>query len=323
MLGVRPSFPRARRKIPTSSNGRWTPPVTNRIHVYVGEDRKILTGRDAEALLREHSDSNYVDEVSGIVCVPNERWAMAQRYERGTWMEDGVHAFDDRNVAHATNFDGYAFLHGRSFARAIELGCGPFTNLRLIAGECKIDRCTLLDPLIYDYLRHRNCNYRHGILKIGATTLDFRLSRNRFARAIRRLIRAVRPTLLISGVPLEKALATPIEEMPECGKFDLVVMINVLEHCFNAHEIFRRVRKLCHPGTLFVFHDRLYRAAEVKREVMARFDAGHPLRVDESVILRFLHNSFRALIDRRVNVEDEVAGITLTEPGIYFVGEFK
>ncbi len=297
--------------------------MNDRRHLFVGEDRKIQIGPDAQKLLRETCDAEYVDEDLGIVRVPKDRWAIAQRYERGTWMEEAAHAFDDRNHEHATQFDGYALLRGRSFDRAIELGCGPFTNLRVMAGSCAIMRCTLVDPLIPDYLHHRNCAYRYEILQIGTTSLNSRLGRNLFGRAIRRGIRAVYPRLLISGVPLESTLATPIEEMPECGQFDLVVMINVIEHCYDIYEILRRILKLCRRGSLFVFHDRLYNAATVKREVVERFDAGHPLRVDESVILEFLHGSFHVLLERRVDVKDEVAGIELTEPGIYFVGELK
>jgi SAM-dependent methyltransferase len=297
--------------------------MADRSAIFVGEDRNIRVGSDAEALLHETCDAEFVDEKCGIVRVPKERWDMAQRYERGTWMEAAAHAFDDRNYEHAKHFDGYSSLRGRSFDRAIELGCGPFTNLRVIADSCGIARCTLVDPLIPDYLHHRHCTYRYGILQTGTTPLASRLGRNLGGRAIRRVIRRMAPGLLISGVPLESALAAPIEEMPECGQFDLVVMINVIEHCFDVHEIFDRVRSLCRRGSLFVFHDRLYNAGAVKRDATERFDAGHPLRVAEGVIVEFLHSTFGVLLERRVDVQDEVAGIELTEPGIYFVGEAR
>jgi SAM-dependent methyltransferase len=297
--------------------------MTDRTPIFVGEDRKIQLGREAEALLRETCDADYVDDNCGIVRVPKERWAMAQRYERGTWMESAAHAFDDRNHEHATHFEEYSALRGRFFGRAIELGCGPFTNLRVIAGSCRIARCTLVDPLVPDYLHHRNCTYRHGILRTGMTSLDSLLGGNLGGRAIRRAIRTIYPRLLISGVPLEAALATSIEEMPECGQFDLVVMINVIEHCFDVREILDKVRRLCRRGSQFVFHDRLYNAATVKREAAAHFDAGHPLRVDEGVILGFLHSTFHPLLERRVDVRDAACGVELTGPGIYFIGEMK
>lgn len=291
--------------------------------MFVGEDRKIRTGRDAEVLLRETSDAKYVDDGCGIVRVPRDRWAMAQRYERGTWMEAAAHALDDRNYEHAANFDGYGSLIGKSFDRAIELGCGPFTNLRVIAGICEIKRCTLVDPLIPDYRNHRHCTYRHGIVETGTTPLNSMLDRSLSGRALRRVIRNVVPRLLLSGVTIEQLIAAPIEEMPECGQFDLVIMINVIEHCFDLHSIIERIVRLCPRGSLFVFHDRIYDAATVKREATERFDAGHPLKVDESLILTFLHSSFHVLLERRVDVKDGAAGIELTEPGIYFVGERK
>jgi SAM-dependent methyltransferase len=297
--------------------------MKEQIRMFVGEDRKIQTGRDAEILLRETSDAKYVEEGCGIVRVPRDRWAMAQRYERGTWMDAAAHALDDRNYEHAANFDGYGALAGKSFDRAIELGCGPFTNLRVIGAMCEIKHCTLVDPLIPDYKKHRHCSYRHGILETGTTPLNSILGRSLTGRAVRRVIRNAIPSLLLSGVPIEQLIAAPIEAMPGCGQFELVVMINVIEHCFDVHAILETILRLCPRGALFVFHDRLYNAATVRREAAERFDAGHPLKVDESLIVAFLHSSFQVLFERRVDVKDEAVGVELTEPGVYFVGERK
>ena len=63
---------------------------------------------------------------------------------------------DDHNYLNYLDFAGYQVLTGLRFERVIELGCGPFTNLRYIARRCDISTVELLDPLIGDYLQHRN-----------------------------------------------------------------------------------------------------------------------------------------------------------------------
>lgn len=291
-------------------------------YLYVGEDLKVHTGADAEELIKATKDLEYFAPDSGIAQVPKQRWALAQRYERRTWMEASAHADSDRNDEHAAHFGGYEALRGRRFRRAIELGCGPFTNLRTIAQVCRIDQCTLLDPLLQDYLGHRNCAYRSGVLQMGPSALAQALQRNRLTRGFRRVVRSVRPQALVVGVEIEQTLAQPIEEMPDCGKFDLVVMINVIEHCFDVQRIFQAIRRLCAPGALFVFHDRLYETEEIEHDAAVRFDAGHPLRVDKEVVLAFLRDEFRCAFSATVDMQDGVEGIDLTERGIYFIGEW-
>jgi SAM-dependent methyltransferase len=291
--------------------------------LFVGKDLEFVTGPEAAMLLQTTNDSAYIDQVRGVVRVSRERWNSAQKYEHNTWMVAGQEANDDRNEYHASRFDRYKNLEGASFDSAIELGCGPFTNLRVIARHCQVARCTLLDPLINEYLKHKNCAYSNGILKISNSLVSEALEKNRARRAIRRLLRATFPQLLVRGIPIERLINAPIEDIGIIGQYDMVVMINVIEHCFDVERIFASIIKLCRKGTVFVFHDRLYSAFKVKRRAMQRFDAGHPLRVEEEVILNFLETHFCRVYVRRSVVEDEYAGIDLTENGIYFIGRRK
>ncbi|MGH9424640.1 MAG: methyltransferase domain-containing protein, partial [Thermoanaerobaculia bacterium] len=231
-------------------------------YLYVDEELHILTGDDAERALREHSDAAYLDPRDGVVRVPRQRWQQAQRYERDTWMVAGAEATDDRNVEHSDGFGGYAALEGRRFMHAIELGCGPFTNLRIIAGHCAIECCSLLDPLIDDYLKHPHCSYDRHSLRTGETQLNAILSRSLPGRALRRVVRAVAPGLLTRCLPVAEILSIPIEEMPVSPAYDLVVMLNVLEHCYDASVIFDKILAILQPGGVFVFHDKLFTAAE-------------------------------------------------------------
>ncbi|MFO1353049.1 MAG: methyltransferase domain-containing protein [Gammaproteobacteria bacterium] len=289
--------------------------------LFVGDDLRIHSGSDAEVALRTMSDARFVVAGEGIPRVPKARWLVAQRYEKTTWMEVGAHADDDRNHEHARHFDEYAALHRKTYARALEVGCGPFTNLRLIANVCRIDACTLLDPLLNEYLHHRHCTYRHGFLETGATRWQDWLGRRAWGRYARAMLRRVQPRLLHTGVTIDARLAIPFEEMPAREPYDLTVMINVLEHCFDAPKIFARLLELSRPGAVLVFHDKLFRAHAVERQAARRFDAGHPLRVDATLLRAFLFDHYRPLHERYVEVEDGYAGVDLSEQGIYFIGE--
>ena len=288
--------------------------------LYVDEHLRLLIGEDAARALHERSDAPFLREGEGVARVPRERWQEAQRYERDTWIMGGAESTDDRNADHLEGFAGYASLRGRTFAHAIELGCGPFTNLRMIAQHCTIAECTLLDPLILDYLKHRHCTYDEHHLRAGETPLSRFLGRTLPGRAARRVLRAVAPGSLVQRIPVRELIASPIEEMPPRGPFDLVVIINVLEHCYDAARILERIGRILAPGGLLVFHDKLFAAGEIERDVATRFDAGHPLRVDRRLIEEFLERDFDALYRRGTVVPDGVGDIDLSRDGIYFIG---
>jgi SAM-dependent methyltransferase len=134
------------------------------------------------------------------------------------------------------------------------------------------------------------------------------------------VLRKLAPAVLYKGIRVREKLACALEEMPEGGTFDLVVMINVLEHCFDAEAIFKRILGLTKPGSVFVFHDKLFDPVEVARDATTRFDAGHPLRIARGVIKGFLEGSFDPLLNRETVHRDRVGDVEIDEPGIYFIG---
>ena len=287
---------------------------------FVGQELNFTTGAEAARLVKTTNDLAFADEVRGIVQVPRDRWGVAQKYECNTWMLAGLRQEMIETNTTESNFDHYVNLRGKYFNSAIEIGCGPFTNLRVIARHCKIARCTLLDPLSNEYLRHKNCAYSRKLLNTDETLLSKSLEKYPAGRAIRRLLKAIAPRTVRRGIRLERLINLPIEDITDIGQYDLVVMINVIEHCFDIDRVFESVKKLCKPGTFFVFHDRLYNAQKVKLRAARQFDAGHPLRVDESVIANFLETYFHRMSERQTIIEDGYGGIDFTERGIYFVG---
>jgi SAM-dependent methyltransferase len=231
--------------------------------VFVSADRHIVFGPEAEDLLQHNNDLRYLTE-DGVVQVDRERWEEAQSYERRTWMSDQLSARDDRNMEHAERFQGYAVLEGRRLPRVIELGCGPFTNARLVLP--RVTGCaevTLLDPLVDSYLRHPNCTYSSGEL---------------------------------CGVPVT-TVASSIEDSRLAQPYDLLILVNVLEHCFNVPRVFDVVTSALRSGGILVFADSMLRAEDLPRVVENRYDSGHPIRLSAGYVTAFLHGSFHTLFE--------------------------
>lgn len=210
--------------------------------IFVASPVEVYYDADAEQHLVSTNDAQYYDEGKGILSVPAERWQQAQQYERDTWMQYNLGSIDDRNGEHAEKFNGYAALPD-DLGDTIELGCGAFTNLRLILPNRIVSSVTLLDPLLDDYKAHPNCHYKDGTLAGFAV----------------------------------KTVAKPIEAYSTKQKFDTIVMINVLTHCQDAHKIMHWIDAHLKAGGHFVFGE--YPSTMGAMEL---WDAGHPLRFTET-----------------------------------------
>lgn len=292
-----------------------------RDYLFVDENLRFSTGEDARLQVARVNDLAYLQEGRGVVQVPRGRWEVAQTYERNTWLSAAAHAVDDRNEEHASAFLDYQTLRGQRFTRAIEVGCGPFTNLRMIARSAVVDSCVLLDPLLESYLDHRHCTFRDHFLRVRTRRLDSTLGQSLVGRAIRRVLRRTWPRALAVGVPVERLIPAPVEELQPIGDFDLVVMINVIEHCFDAERVFEALLRLCRPGCTLVFHDRLFDPQSLLAELQMRFDAGHPLRVSGQMIETFLARNFETRFERYLDVADAFGTIDLARRGLYYIGQ--
>ena len=175
--------------------------------LFIDRDINVSQGYIADKLIKEKNDSRYLEN-NAILKVDRSRWNDAQHYERKTWMEMGTGLSDDRNYEHYESFDSYKSLieyqSSYKISKAIELGCGPFTNIRTILPFMKdLEEIHLLDPLLNDYLNHANCRYKNKQM----------------------------------GSIKTKVFPIPIEEFNEDEKYDMVIMNNVLEHCFDINII--------------------------------------------------------------------------------------
>jgi SAM-dependent methyltransferase len=235
-------------------------------HVFVDEQRQVHWDDAAAGLIAGRNDQRFASP-AGIVRVDAARWQEAQRYETSTWLDANRDSRDDRNADHSAHFDDYRAIAGGRFAAVVEVGCGPFTNLRLLLPRLQPpERVDLLDPLIEAYLKHPHCAYAQRAL---------------------------------AGFPVG-LIARPLEEWSDPGQYDLLVCINVFEHCRDSAAAFAAICRHLKPGGVLVCADNVIRDHELAAVASHHFDAGHPLRLGESYFYAFLRRHFAPLYERRL-----------------------
>jgi SAM-dependent methyltransferase len=289
--------------------------------LYIDEHVQVRQDAEAASLVFARAAEAPVEPEKGIVRVPVSRWEEAQRYERRTWMQHGRRAISDRNEYHRERFAGYTSIHGRHFHRAIELGCGPYTNIRYIVPQCRIDEVHLLDPLLNDYLKHPFCRYPGG--RLGGLLGERPARWPVYARHPVAAVGMIRNNLEVGGVTGRPVTLVPgmIESYSTQAPFDLVVMINVLEHCQDAERVLAVINDILAPGGVLVYQDKMYESEGV-RELLGRvFDAGHPLRVDHAVVDDFLATGYRMLMRAEYAVESAFRGVRFDYSEMYVVAE--
>ena len=204
---------------------------------------------------------------ANITKVTHERWAQAQSWEREnqialerfrargarnqiwrvlSWL--GLkprHRGDDSNNWWYEKFEHYSFLPPHMDS-AIELGCGPFTNMRLILKACTPAHVVLSDPLIRTYVNFPLA-FVADMYQRAACMLDDH----------------------------------PIEDCPYASDyFDLVVMTNVLDHVQDADACLRQAVRITKPGGFLIIGQEL--SDQKDAEIIQKDPGviGHPILVD-------------------------------------------
>ena len=189
----------------------------------------------------------------GAAIVPMERLRQVGKTGKGIC---------DRCQVHKANFDSYASV--RHLGHVAEVGCGPFTQVHTLL-EARPDlvqtaeSITLADPGMDGYLKLKSCPYRNGRLK---------------------------------GVPVF-TYACGAEEFPFLGAFDTVIMLNVIEHAWDAFAVLSSVYAALKPGGQFLFHERLL-------DLSLQSEVYHPIRLKPSFYDGFLGSSFNTIYNRTV-----------------------
>jgi len=200
----------------------------------------------------------------------------------------------------------------------LEIGCGPFTNSRLISSICKINSCSLLDPLIDDYLNHPYCAYNKELL--FSEKFPF------VGKVIRKIIPNVYKyyrTVLSNKVKIVELLNYPAERLDTSRKYDLIVMINVIEHCYDLELILRNILDTTHNNSFFIFEDKFYNYKQVENELKISYDAAHPLKVDRRIIEEYLNDNFETVYKRIQTNSFVFEGEKVVWEDVYFIGARK
>tara|TARA_R110002126_G_scaffold116875_6_gene256519 strand:+ start:2244 stop:3050 length:807 start_codon:yes stop_codon:yes gene_type:complete len=233
---------------------------------FVDENVNVVYDNQAKTKTDDKNDLRFLDNVDeGVSNVDMNRWQSAQKYEKKTWMELCRHTSDDRNYEHAGRFDNYdsliAYVNENKITdmKMVELGCGPFTNSRVILEKIPDVNLniTLLDPLLNDYLNHPNCFYK---------------------------------SKMING-KLVETHSIPIEKFEQKeNEYDILLMNNVIEHCYDVNLIFEKILSMLKPGGIIVFSDVYFYKKDMEELLEKRYDTGHPLKLSEKLINIFTNN---------------------------------
>lgn len=222
--------------------------------------------------------------------VDRERWQTAQQWERAHWVRTQrlrarygknyiwrvlsafgwvpKHRGDDWNAWWRQQFDDYRFLPA-TVSNAIEVGCGPYTNVRLMLDRCRFDHLYLSDPLIRTYVTFKLTLVAH-MYRQALCVLDDH----------------------------------PLEELPFASDyFDLVVMINVLDHVQDAAKCMEQVIRITRPGGLLLIGQDLTNEEDL---VALRDDAGaagHPIKLDHEWFAPYLDQGFQPVLRKLLTRE--------------------
>ena len=223
------------------------------------------------------------------LAVSEERWRRAQEWEAAFWRSQNPEASqtltarakrlvkrmfgrtsmspgDDWNQWWAEKFENYRALPSRMEC-AIELGCGPYTNLRLILPGREVRRVVCSDPLVKHYLTFEQ-RWLSQAWRRGAVEVDDH----------------------------------PIEECAfESEMFDLVVMINVLDHVRDAMECLRQAARITQPGGYFILGQDLSNVEDVAH---TGEDMGHPIRINHATLEDMLQEDFAPVLHRILSREE-------------------
>ena len=173
----------------------------------------------------------------GAAVIPAGRWRVAQAAEARLWASNSTRRERDSGVPHRSGrkqrgdrawmhvkqFGSYASLPRGSLGLVAELGAGPWTQTHFLL-EARPDvtatKVTLIDPGIDGYLRSGRAIYADGRLH---------------------------------GIEAELLLSIPAERVPASytERFDTLVMINVIEHTFNAFATLHTAHRLLKRGGIF------------------------------------------------------------------------
>ena len=233
--------------------------------------------------LTQHTEMDDSDRHFPAAVSP-ERWREAQQWELAFWNRQnlpspfwkrlirpllvvrGLRAqvskttYDDRNEWWRKQFDNYSFLPPSS-DNVCELGCGPYTNMRLILEGMQAKHVHCSDPLARSYMSYPNA-WLGAAARAARVCVDYH----------------------------------PAEECPYASDyFDLVVMINVLDHVRDARRCLEHAIRITRTGGLLLFGQDLTLATDEQPG-----NPGHPFILNHQQLEPVLLSRFKPVLKRIV-----------------------
>jgi SAM-dependent methyltransferase len=88
---------------------------------------------------------------------------------------------------------------------------------------------------------------------------------------------------------------SPIETYLTDKKYDLIIMINVLEHCYDVDVIWNKILSMLNPNGIFIFADKFLSVQNIEEFVSSMRDSGHPLRITDDYINKKISSTFNTV----------------------------
>ncbi len=200
-------------------------------------------------------DTKYVDN-DQILKIDHQRWIEAQEFEKKCWQESW-HIGSDWQDWWQKKFNGYDILENNlpEEINAIEVGCGPFTNIRIVESvlQYKTIKITLSDPLIDSYLNLPSCWTKDNQKRVVIDRSQ--LENLKFADEI----------------------------------FDLLICVNVLDHVEDVDKCFSEMHRVIKKdGILVLGQDLTDWTKRGDPTPQQDQDQGHPVRVRSEGLEKYL-----------------------------------
>lgn len=213
----------------------------------------------------------------GAAVVPESLWKTAQQKEAELWksLGGGGNPKHDRAVEHWRGFDNFNCIPGTSLGRVIEVGAGPWTQLKGLLHartDLSVTEFTVFEPGADGYVKNvASCSYRSGRLETWS---------GEGHHAFPVVVRSQGGELLDAKNGHQAQAQAQVQAQ---GGYDTLLSINVVEHVESAFAYLSGLHRALRPGGLLIFHERFYNDTDI-----VRGDEWHPVRVKQQVIDTFL-----------------------------------
>lgn len=220
-----------------------------------------------------------VRDVGRFRVASRERQQQAFSCEASFWETTSIPVRNQDQVVAFERFRGLP----RYLGDTLEIGAGPYTKTKLILEnqpDRRVSHVTLLDPLIEEYIKNG---------KIKTSYPD------RY--------------LVVNGVPIPTTLIAAGGEDPlPVRRYDTVILVNTLEHCYNAVVVLNNAYQSLKPGGILIFGESF---AEIT--MLQTSDTCHPIQLMQAFLANYLTN-YKGVTILPPRCGDAVEGVT--HPGV-------